>query len=63
MNRFYKLFGSGINLKYTKNNIGFNTADFGLAREFGSPLMPFTPIVVTLWYRAIELLLGQKVSI
>jgi len=36
-------------------------ADFGLAREFGSPLMPFTPIVVTLWYRAIELLLGQKI--
>jgi len=36
-------------------------ADFGLAREFGSPLMPYTPIVVTLWYRAIELLLGQKI--
>ncbi|KAG8568891.1 hypothetical protein GDO81_014194 [Engystomops pustulosus] len=35
--------------------------DFGLAREYGSPLKPYTPIVVTLWYRAPELLLGAKV--
>jgi len=34
--------------------------DFGLAREYGSPLRPYTPIVVTLWYRCPELLLGQK---
>jgi len=34
--------------------------DFGLAREYGSPLRPYTPIVVTLWYRAPELLLGTK---
>ncbi|XP_073441578.1 cyclin-dependent kinase 11B-like isoform X7 [Dendrobates tinctorius] len=34
--------------------------DFGLAREYGSPLKPYTPIVVTLWYRAPELLLGAK---
>ncbi|XP_071945128.1 uncharacterized protein [Antedon mediterranea] len=34
--------------------------DFGLAREYGSPLKPYTPIVVTLWYRAPELLLGIK---
>ncbi|XP_059172768.1 cyclin-dependent kinase 11B-like isoform X2 [Physella acuta] len=34
--------------------------DFGLAREYGSPLKPYTPIVVTLWYRAPELLLGCK---
>lgn len=26
-------------------------ADFGLARRFGSPLGPMTPVVVTLWYR------------
>lgn len=31
--------------------------DFGLAREYGSPLKPYTSIVVTLWYRAPELLL------
>ncbi|KAI1725999.1 protein kinase domain-containing protein [Ditylenchus destructor] len=34
--------------------------DFGLAREFGSPIKPYTPIVVTLWYRSPELLLGIK---
>ena len=32
-------------------------ADFGLAREYGSPLLKFTPGVVSLWYRAPELLL------
>lgn len=37
--------------------------DFGLAREYGSPLKSYTPIVVTLWYRSVELLLGvQKYS-
>ena len=35
-------------------------ADFGLARLYGSPLKPHTPNVVTLWYRAPELLLGTK---
>ncbi|XP_075745538.1 cyclin dependent kinase 11B pitslre isoform X8 [Rhipicephalus microplus] len=34
--------------------------DFGLAREYGSPLKHYTPIVVTMWYRAPELLLGVK---
>ncbi|KAK9301005.1 hypothetical protein QLX08_006493 [Tetragonisca angustula] len=34
--------------------------DFGLAREYGSPLRQYTPIVVTLWYRAPELLLSGK---
>eukprot|EP00250_Pteridium_aquilinum_P015672 c22693_g1_i1 orf=838-1791(+) len=33
--------------------------DFGLARQFGSPLKTYTRRVVTLWYRAPELLLGQ----
>ncbi|KAI6656333.1 Cyclin-dependent kinase 11B isoform X2 [Oopsacas minuta] len=32
--------------------------DFGLAREYGSPLKAYTSLVVTLWYRAPELLLG-----
>jgi cell division cycle 2-like protein len=36
-------------------------ADFGLAREYGSPLKEYTPVVVTLWYRSPELLLGVKV--
>lgn len=35
-------------------------ADFGLARYFGLPLEPMTPKVVTLWYRAPELLLNSK---
>ncbi|VVC27767.1 Hypothetical protein CINCED_3A014110 [Cinara cedri] len=34
--------------------------DFGLAREYGSPLKSYTPVVVTLWYRSPELLLGAK---
>ena len=33
-------------------------ADFGLARHFSHPLKEMTPKVVTLWYRAPELLLG-----
>lgn len=33
-------------------------ADFGLARLFGDPLEEMTALVVTLWYRAPELLLG-----
>ncbi|KAI8923538.1 kinase-like domain-containing protein [Entophlyctis helioformis] len=43
------------------NNRGrIKVADFGLARRYGSPLGPITPLVVTLWYRAPELLLGAK---
>lgn len=35
-------------------------ADFGLARKYGLPVKPMTPRVVTLWYRAPELLLQAK---
>ncbi|GAB6020762.1 Cdc2- kinase [Chamberlinius hualienensis] len=35
-------------------------ADFGLARTYGIPEKPMTPKVVTLWYRAPELLLLAK---
>uniref|UniRef100_A0A8C4QCH6 cyclin-dependent kinase n=1 Tax=Eptatretus burgeri TaxID=7764 RepID=A0A8C4QCH6_EPTBU len=42
--------------------VGFQIGDFGLAREYGSPLKQYTPVVVTLWYRAPELLLGTKVQ-
>jgi len=34
-------------------------ADFGLARAFSIPIKPFTHEVVTLWYRAPEILLGM----
>ncbi|KAM0947018.1 putative protein-serine/threonine kinase CMGC-CDK-PITSLRE family [Dioscorea sansibarensis] len=43
------------------NNRGeLKICDFGLARQYGSPLKPYTHLVVTLWYRAPELLLGIK---
>ncbi|GAB5593798.1 Cyclin-dependent kinase 11B [Umbelopsis nana] len=43
------------------NNRGqIKVADFGLARTYGSPLGNMTQLVVTLWYRAPELLLGAK---
>lgn len=35
-------------------------ADFGLARYFSVPLKTYTHEVVTLWYRAPEVLLGQQ---
>ncbi|KAK4283483.1 hypothetical protein QN277_000429 [Acacia crassicarpa] len=43
------------------NNRGeLKICDFGLARQYGSPLKTYTHLVVTLWYRAPELLLGAK---
>ncbi|KAF7724430.1 hypothetical protein EC973_001094 [Apophysomyces ossiformis] len=43
------------------NNRGeIKVADFGLARKYGSPMGNMTQLVVTLWYRAPELLLGGK---
>ena len=36
-------------------------ADFGLARTMGLPLKTYTHEVVTLWYRAPEVLLGSKI--
>ncbi|KAK4686988.1 hypothetical protein P7C73_g3139, partial [Tremellales sp. Uapishka_1] len=43
------------------NNRGqIKVADFGLARKFGDPLGDMTQLVVTLWYRAPELLLESK---
>jgi len=41
------------------NNRGeLKLCDFGMARQYGSPLKPYTQLVCTLWYRAPELLLG-----
>jgi len=43
------------------NNRGqLKLADFGLARYTADPAPPLTQLVVTLWYRAPELLLGAK---
>ena len=44
------------------NNQGIlNICDYGLARYYGQPLLPYTQPVVTLWYRAPELLLGAPI--
>ena len=42
------------------NTLSFSKADFGLARFMGTGEKPMTPMVVTLWYRAPEVLLGAK---
>lgn len=43
------------------NNRGqLKIADFGMARYVGDPVPKLTSLVVTLWYRAPELLLGAK---
>lgn len=54
------------NLLIDKNSISINNyldtvkiADFGLARVFSIPIRPYTHEVVTLWYRAPEILLGS----
>ncbi|PHZ16483.1 cell division protein kinase 10 [Rhizopus microsporus ATCC 52813] len=46
------------NLLLTSSGI-LKIADFGLARTFSLPSKPMTPNVVTLWYRAPEVLLGD----
>ena len=47
------------NLLIDKNG-AIKLADFGLARAFGVPIKTLTHEVLTLWYRAPEILLGQK---
>ncbi|CAG8488036.1 10258_t:CDS:2 [Paraglomus brasilianum] len=47
------------NLLIDKNG-NLKLADFGLARAFGVPLRAYTHEVVTLWYRAPEILLGIR---
>lgn len=49
------------NLLLNANGI-LKIADFGFARSIEKPLSrPLTPIVVTLWYRAPEILLGHGI--
>lgn len=47
------------NLLIDKNG-AIKIADFGLARAFGIPVRVYTHEVVTLWYRAPEILLGAN---
>jgi len=46
------------NLLIDRNGM-LKLADFGLARAFGVPIRQYTHEVVTLWYRAPEILLGS----
>lgn len=47
------------NLLIDRRTNSLKLADFGLARAFGIPVRTFTHEVVTLWYRAPEILLGS----
>ena len=47
------------NLLINKEGI-IKLGDFGLARTFGIPIKTLTHEILTLWYRAPEILLGQK---
>jgi len=47
------------NLLLTKNGV-LKVCDLGMARHFGKPRKPLTNLVVTLWYRAPEVLLGVE---
>lgn len=48
------------NLLIDRTHSQLKLADFGLARAFGIPVRAYTHEVVTLWYRAPEILLGTK---
>ena len=49
------------NLLVNPEGTKIKIADFGLARTMGLPLKTYTHEVVTLWYRAPEVLLGSKI--
>ena len=48
------------NLLIDESETAIKIADFGLARSFGLPLKSYTHEVVTLWYRAPEVILSWK---
>jgi len=48
------------NLLISRDGTTVKLADFGLARAFQIPLHTYTHEVITLWYRAPEILLGTK---
>lgn len=43
------------------SNLQLKIADFGLARAFNLPIRKYTHEVITLWYRAPEILLGSEI--
>jgi len=46
------------NILIFDHNLVTKVADFGLSRVYAIPIRPFTKEVLTLWYRAPELMLG-----
>lgn len=46
-------------IDHRQKELTLKLADFGLARQFDNPARRYTPEVVTVWYRAPELLLGS----
>jgi cyclin-dependent kinase 2 len=48
------------NLLVNRTTSVLKLADFGLARGFGIPIRQYTHEVITLWYRAPEILMGGK---
>ena len=48
------------NLLINKESLELKLADFGLARAFGIPVRSYTHEVVTLWYRAPDVLMGSR---
>jgi serine/threonine protein kinase len=48
------------NLLINKASLQLKLADFGLARAFGVPVRNYSHEVVTLWYRAPDVLLGSR---
>ncbi|CAG9465276.1 unnamed protein product [Pedinophyceae sp. YPF-701] len=47
------------NILYSNRGL-LKICDFGMARTFGDPQGPMSPEVVTMWYRAPELFLGDR---
>jgi len=48
------------NLLINRERLELKLADFGLARAFGIPVRSYTHEVVTLWYRAPDVLMGSR---
>lgn len=48
------------NLLINREKLELKLADFGLARAFGIPVRSYTHEVVTLWYRAPDVLMGSR---
>ena len=48
------------NLLINQETLELKLADFGLARAFGIPVRSYTHEVVTLWYRAPDVLMGSR---